>query len=43
VLPSAEMRVLDSGVFWPTQTSSDAALATASDHHLVWIDVIPAL
>lgn len=43
VLPSAEMRVLDSGMFWPTQTSSDAALATASDHHLVWIDVIPAL
>ncbi|MFC0677448.1 endonuclease/exonuclease/phosphatase family protein [Lysobacter korlensis] len=39
VLPSSDLRVQDAGVFWPPSTSRDAAIAKASDHHLVWLDV----
>jgi endonuclease/exonuclease/phosphatase family metal-dependent hydrolase len=42
VLPSADLAILDSGVFWPDSTAdpTDAALAAAaSDHRLVWVDV----
>jgi hypothetical protein len=43
VLPSRELRVLDSGVFWPSEGSADAALIAAGEgitrHRLVWIDV----
>ncbi|GHA69352.1 endonuclease [Lysobacter bugurensis] len=43
VLPSRELRVHDAGVFWPPADSPDAALAGASDHRAVWIDVtLPA-
>lgn len=38
-LPSANLRLDDAGVFWPTNDSEDAGLAEASDHHLVWVDV----
>lgn len=41
VLPSAGLRVAASGVFWPAPDSADAALATASDHHAVWVDLLP--
>jgi 3-phytase/alkaline phosphatase D len=37
VLPSKDLRVAGSGVFWPAE--EDAPLANASDHHLVWVDV----
>lgn len=44
VLPSADLEVCASGVFWPTQgdpayarVSDDAA--TSSDHRLVWVDI----
>lgn len=39
VLPSRDFKVTDSGVFWPANGSPDAAIAEASDHHLVWLDL----
>lgn len=46
VLPSKSMKVLASGVFWPSTEDLPAdkaavvnKLLDASDHHLVWIDV----
>ena len=39
LLPSRELRVGDSGVFWPISRSADAAVADASDHYLVWLDL----
>ncbi len=39
-LPTANLRVKDAGVFWPTPDDPHAALANVSDHHLVWIDLI---
>ncbi|MEQ1514487.1 MAG: endonuclease/exonuclease/phosphatase family protein [Lysobacteraceae bacterium] len=42
LLPSTGLRVIGSGVFWPAPTSADAAIAGASDHHAVWIDLMPA-
>lgn len=40
VLPSADLTVLDSGVFWPApgDAMSDT-VATASRHRLVWVDI----
>ncbi|KGM55437.1 endonuclease [Lysobacter daejeonensis GH1-9] len=43
VLPSRGLRVLADGVFWPASGDPDAALAGASDHHLVWVDFNHAL
>jgi len=42
VLPSRGLKVVDGAVFWPAPNDPDAALATASDHHLVWIDLVQA-
>ncbi len=39
VLPSSDLNITDSGVFWPAAGSADESLADASDHHLVWIDI----
>lgn len=40
VLPSAEVKVVDAGVFWPAPGQSGHELArTASRHRLVWVDV----
>jgi len=39
VLPSTGFAVKDSGVFWPTPGSTDAAIVDGSDHRLVWIDL----
>lgn len=36
VLPSKELHVTDTGVFWPLD---DALVATASRHRLVWVDL----
>lgn len=41
VLPSVGLHLVGSGVFWPSTDSADAAFSEASDHHAVWIDVIP--
>lgn len=38
-LPSANLTVVDAGVFWPAPDAPDADLADVSDHHLVWVDV----
>ena len=40
VLPSTGLRVRDGGVFWPASGDPDAATAGASDHHLVWLDLV---
>ncbi len=38
-IPSSNLTVLSSGVFWPKQEDALADLATASDHHLVWVEI----
>ena len=40
VLPSRTLQVLDGGVFWPPEGTPTADLAAASDHRLVWLDVV---
>lgn len=39
-LPSANLEVEGSGVFWPSPEDEQAGLADVSDHHLVWVDVM---
>ena len=39
VLPSSNLRVLDSAVFWPAPGQAGADWIGASDHHLVWLDL----
>ncbi|QDV85114.1 hypothetical protein TBK1r_40680 [Stieleria magnilauensis] len=39
VLPSKDLNVIDSGVFWPTGDDPQSTWIKASDHRLVWIDV----
>ncbi|MCA8948889.1 MAG: endonuclease/exonuclease/phosphatase family protein [Planctomycetes bacterium] len=39
VLPSADLAVQASGVFWPPPHDPAARLLSASDHRLVWVDV----
>ena len=39
ILPSDSLRVLNSGVFWPTDGPMAETVAEASDHRLVWVDV----
>lgn len=41
VLPSVGLPVTGSGVFWPTSDEPEAAIADATDHHLVWVDLAP--
>ena len=41
VLPSVGLPVAGSGVFWPTADAPEAAIADATDHHLVWVDLAP--
>ena len=38
-LPSASLKIVDSGVFWPTPDQPGGDLPNASDHRLVWIDI----
>jgi hypothetical protein len=43
VIPSIELPVIDSGVFWPTPTDNTFRLvesrSASSDHRLVWIEI----
>lgn len=39
LLPGRNLRVVDAGVFWPTQGDMAEAVELASDHRLVWVDV----
>ena len=41
VLPSANLEVVACGVFWPAEGQPDDDLVTASDHRLVWVDLVP--
>mgnify|MGYP001062979101 CR=1 FL=1 len=46
VLPSQTLTVTGAGVFWPAPDEANAALLLAgdqpaSDHHAVWVDVLP--
>jgi endonuclease/exonuclease/phosphatase family metal-dependent hydrolase len=43
VLPSADLKVLGTGVFWPPSTSDLSHLTErdkGSDHRLVWADIL---
>lgn len=40
VLPSADWRVIATGVHWPEGEAGEVA-ATASRHRLVWVDLVP--
>ncbi|QOW19006.1 endonuclease/exonuclease/phosphatase family protein [Lysobacter ciconiae] len=42
VLPSTGLRVADGGVFWPASGEPGSDIVDASDHHLVWLDLVPA-
>jgi len=39
VLPSATLKVVGCGVFWPARDQPGYDLADVSDHHLVWLDI----
>ncbi|MFM7561669.1 MAG: endonuclease/exonuclease/phosphatase family protein [Planctomycetota bacterium] len=39
VLPSKNLKVLGSGVFWPAEDKPEFKLVDCSDHRLVWVDV----
>lgn len=40
VLPAKGLHAVDSGVIWPAPDSaSGEAVVTASEHHLVWVDL----
>ena len=39
VLPSRQLPITGSGVFWPTTADPRSSLVDASDHRLVWVDV----
>ncbi|MEN0066693.1 MAG: endonuclease/exonuclease/phosphatase family protein [Myxococcota bacterium] len=41
VVPSADLVVVDQGVFWPPSTDPTFPLVASSDHRLVYIDVLP--
>lgn len=43
VLPSVTLKTLATGIFWPTAGQPGAELVRASDHRLVWINVVPAV
>lgn len=38
-LPASTLAIEGSGVFWPSPDDPLAALASASDHHVVWVDL----
>jgi hypothetical protein len=40
VLPSAGLRIVNCGVFWPTSGQTGHQWIDVSDHRLVWVDVI---
>lgn len=41
VLPSTQLTVIDSGVFWPAKSKPESRWIEASDHRMVWIDIQP--
>lgn len=43
VLPSHGLEVKDGGVFWPISPPGHVEWAAASDHRMVWLDLVPAV
>jgi hypothetical protein len=41
-LPSQGLEVVDGGVFWPAHGEPGSEAVMATDHRLVWIDIVPA-
>lgn len=41
VLPSVGLPVVASGVFWPPPGTPGADWLDATDHHMVWVDLVP--
>ena len=41
VLPSVGLPIIDSGVFWPPPGEPGADWIGATDHHMVWVDIVP--
>lgn len=41
VLPSRDLKVLKSGVFWPAPGEEGAGAVDGTDHRAVWIDIVP--
>jgi len=39
VLPSANLKVVGCGVFWPAEGQPGHELTDVSDHHMVWLDI----
>jgi endonuclease/exonuclease/phosphatase family metal-dependent hydrolase len=39
VLPSANLKVVESAVFWPAPGAPEAQLTAVSDHHPVWVEL----
>lgn len=39
VLPSHNIKVIDSGIFWPEPNQPGYEASTESDHRLVWVDI----
>lgn len=39
VIPSKQFEILGQGVFWPLPKDPQADATTASDHHMVWMDL----
>lgn len=39
-LPSRNLTLVESGVFWPAKDDPLSGLANVSDHHLVWVEVV---
>lgn len=40
LLPSATLKTADCGVFWPSEGEPGHELLGASDHHVVWLDIV---
>jgi hypothetical protein len=40
VLPSQHLKAIDGGVFWPAPGQTGADWLDASDHRLVWLDIV---
>jgi endonuclease/exonuclease/phosphatase family metal-dependent hydrolase len=40
VLPSTGFALVGNGVFWPAASDPASTLVDASDHHLVWVDLV---
>ncbi len=41
VLPSKTIQVVDAGVYWPLSHQPGGKAVNASDHRLVWVDILP--